>query len=691
MKLNKTAILKALKADYSSAERYHNDIMLEVYAARDEFDQKPYGNEVKGKSAVVSGDIKRQHNWLIPSIIDPFVSQPDIIKANPITYEDGKGARQAEILLNTQFCRQFARYNFVSKLAKVLDRDGTAIIQTGWEYEEEKSEAAQKVIATDPITGQEYIAGEQIVETIKILKNKPTAKVCRIEDIYIDPTCQDDIDNCQFIIYRYESDLSTLKNDGRYKNLEKLHSTSLDNTDVDYEPEDDTVFKYEDNPRKKLVVYEYWGNYDVDEDGIAEPIVCAWVNDTIIRLQGNPYPDKKIPFVIVPNNAVPFKMHGEPTRNLISDQQKIKTGILRGIMDNMAQSNNGQVGVPKGALDAHNMKKFLSGSIFEFNPGFGQFWSGGYNQIPGSAYDTLGLMNKEIESATGTMGFSGGISNSGLSKSATGARGVLDATAVRRNNIVRNISENAIKPIMRKWLSYDAEFLSEQEIVRYTNEEFVTINRDDLSGLIDIEIHVATAEENEAKAQELAFMMQTGQQGMDPEESKMIRAEIARLQKMPELAKEIETFQPQPDPIQQELRQLELENAKLTNAKLKADIGKVHSDSQESQGDAQEKAAQARYKDAQTQKVLADAKLVKAKADLADMEFIQADEGYSHKEALEKEAQKAKLKLEADIAKLRQQYEMDVQKKELDFMASANLVQMQKDLGGPNEQLGIKG
>ena len=42
-----------------------------------------------------------------------------------------------------------------------------------------------------------------------------------------------------------------------------------------------------------MVMYEYWGNYDINDDGIAEPIVCAWVGSTVIRLELNPYPDKK--------------------------------------------------------------------------------------------------------------------------------------------------------------------------------------------------------------------------------------------------------------------------------------------------------------------------------------------------------------------------------------------------------------
>lgn len=52
-----------------------------------------------------------------------------------------------------------------------------------------------------------------------VVRNQPTAVVCRNEDIFIDPTCMDDIDKCQFVIHRYESNLNALKQDGRYENL----------------------------------------------------------------------------------------------------------------------------------------------------------------------------------------------------------------------------------------------------------------------------------------------------------------------------------------------------------------------------------------------------------------------------------------------------------------------------------------
>lgn len=621
--VKKSDLLNRLKDDLRASDRLRQEWYNKIQDWRNETAGREYGNEVKGKSRIVSKDIKKQLEWMLPTLADPFLSTEDIIKCSPITFEDAQAARQNELLLNTQFCRKFPRYNFMMKALKVLATEGTLVIQTGWDYEDEEVETMVETIVTDTLTNEEMIVMTKDKVT-RVKKNQPTATVCRNEDIYLDPTCMDDMDKCQFVIHRYETDLSTLKQDGRYKNLDKVAEQEGHKYDYGYLQQDHTYFKFQDQARKKMVVYEYWGNYDINEDGIAEPIVCAWIGNTIIRLQSNPYPDQKPPFLVVPFNAVPFQLHGESLASVIGDNQKVKTAIIRGVIDNMAQSNNGQVGMRKGALDIANRKKFLEGKNFEYNGTPNDFWQGSYNQIPSSAFDVLTIMNNEIESQTGVKSFSGGITGSSLGSTATGARGALDATATRRISLVRNIAENLIKPLMRKWMAYNYEFLEEEEIVRVTNEEFVPIRRDDLEGNIDIDISISTAEDNAAKAQELSFLLQTMGPNQDFEINKMLMAQIAKLSRQPELEKQILAHQPQPDPMAQQAKQLELEKLMLDIEMMKANITDKMARAGENQIDAE-------VKKAKMQVELAKARKIGSESDKLDLDFLMTDSGVNEK------------------------------------------------------------
>lgn len=619
MAINKSELLNKLKSDMKAADILRLEWFNKISDYRNQTFGRPYGNEIKGKSQIVSQDIRKQLEWMIPSLADPFLSSPDIIKCNPITWEDVPSARQNELLLNTQFCRKFPRYNFLMKSLKVLAMEGTLVVQTGWDYEDEEVEEMVETVVIDPESGEEMIIMAKQKVT-KVKKNQPTAVVCRNEDIYIDPTCMDNMDKCQFVIHRYETDLSSLRADGRYKNLDQVEKHEGQVRDNGYYPQDHTYFTFEDKARKKMVMYEYWGNYDVNEDGIAEPIVCSWIGNTVVRLQSNPYPDKKPPFIVVPFNAVPFQIYGDSLASVIGDNQKVKTAIIRGVIDNMAQSNNGQVGMKKGSLDIANRKKFLQGNNFEYNGDKGDFWQGSYNQIPGSAFDVMTLMNNEIESQTGVKSFSGGITGNALGSSATGARGALDATATRRISLVRNIAENLIKPLMRKWMSYNAEFLEAEEIVRITNEEFIPIKRDDLTGNIDIDISISTAEDNNAKSQELSFLLQTLGNTMPFEMTQMIIAEIAKLSRMPDLEKRIRDFKQEPDPAAQQMQQAEMERLALENQKLQSEIVRNNARAGEDEIDIQLKMQKAQVEAAKARKL-------GSEADMTDLDFLLKNDG----------------------------------------------------------------
>ena len=653
MKINKKEILSALKADMKDSEAMQTDWDVRRKTWLDETYGNPYGNEVKGKSQIVSKDIKRQLDWMLPGITDPFLNTTKIISCNPVTAEDVEAARQNELVLNTQFCRMFPRYNFIKKLAMVLGAEGTAIVQTGWDYDEEIIKINSETIEIDE-DGNEYIVEEEVEHT-NIILNQPTAVVCRNEDIFIDPTCQDDMDKCQFVIHRYETNLSNLKKDGRYKNLNKITGGSSVGS-VDYESQDSTYFEFKDEPRKKLVIHEYWGNYDIDGTGITKPIVCAWIGDTIVRLESNPYPDKKPPFIVAAFNQVPFQMFGEALAENISDNQKIKTGITRGMIDNMAQSNNAQVGTKKMALDQQNLAKFRKGENFEFNGSPSDFWQGSYNQFPASIFSMLTLMNNEIEAQTGVKSFSGGISGTALGSTATSAKGAMDAASARRMDIVRNISENIIKPLMRKWMSYNSEFLDDEEVFRITNDEFVPIRRDDLAGKVDLDIGVATAEDNAAKAQELSMLMQTVGPNEDPVIRREIMAQIMDLMNMPAQAKILRDFQPQVDPMAQRKQELAIEREELELEKMRADIADKLARAGENEVDRELKLMKVEVERAKVRKLGSD-------ADVKDIEFLERDEGVQHTR--------------------------DMDKKEFDRKSNLDSMAFQKMNGGPTEQIGI--
>jgi hypothetical protein len=591
-------VLKALQTDYEKSKAYNEAWHKKIERWTNEYMGRPYGNEKDGKSKIVTRDIKKHSEWLQASILDPFTSTPDIVKCNPANTDSLKLARNAEMILNQQFCRQFNRYNFLTRALKIMDVEGTVIVKTGWDFLEEEREVlrTQLVPIIDPMSGQPMVnpeTQEPMVQEMKFknkekvrLIDKPTASVVRNQDIFIDPSCMGDFENMQFIIHQFETDLSTLKTDGRYKNVDKIKTRGDDSNFDTYENynnlPDPKYFEFEDKPRRKILVREYWGNYDLNGDGIAEPIVCSWVDNVVIRLAENPYPDKKPPFVITPLLPIPFQMFGESNAELLGDIQKVNTAITRGIIDNMAQSNNAQIGFSKGVLDVVNEERMLNGDNFVMNTNVPKdaIWVGTFNQLPNTVFNVLELNNQSAQALTGVNVYGNNQTTDMIGENSASSRGVLDGGNLRKLMLVKNISENLIKPLMRKWLEYDAELLPPETIVRSTKseDEFEIIHRDDLSGTMDIDITISTNEDNAAKARELAFLLQTIGPNEDPNVRKRIMSDIMRLHKMYDSAKWIEEYQPQPDPLQQEMMMAQIENLKAQTQEILASAGRQQVD-----------------------------------------------------------------------------------------------------------------
>ena len=93
-------------------------------------------------------------------------------------------------------------------------------------------------------------------------------------------------------------------------------------------------------------------------------------------------------------------------------------------------------------------------------------------------------------------------------------------------------------------------------------------------------VDISTAEIDNNKAQDLGFMLQTLGPSMDMSVTLLILSQIAELKRMPELAEKIRTYKPQPDPLEEQRKQLEI-------AKLQSEINLNNARAAAQQADAE--------------------------------------------------------------------------------------------------------
>lgn len=611
--------LRSLKLDFENAQQHHAGQMAKIdrWAALMK-GKRPQA--AKGRSAVQPKLIQQQADWRYSALSEPFLGSNKIAKVSPVTFEDGPGAKQNELVLNWQFRTKLNRVKLIDDYVRTVVDEGTCILRTGWDrhmitvmvdqpvfehyaieteeqlqmfqqayefkqenprgYDEQVDPALKAAVDFFAESGQATYAvqtGTQKVPTQKALTNKPVVDILNPRNVVIDPSCLGDLDKANFAIVSFETNKAELmKNPKRYHNLD--HVNWEGNTPIatnEYATTTPDNFNFADSMRKKVVAYEYWGFYDIRDEGRLVPFVATWIGNVLIRMEENPYPDEKLPFVVVTYRPVKRDLYGEPDAELLEDQQNILGAVTRGMIDLLGRSANGQQGFAKGMLDPLNRRRYDNGQDYEFNPNANpanNLIEHKMPELPQSAITIAMMQHQQAESLTGVKAFAGGVTGEAYGDVAAGIRGVLDAASKREMSILRRLAKG-MGDVFNKIIAMNAVFLSEKEVVRVTNTEFVTVSREDLAGNFDLEVDISTAEVDNQKSQDLSFMLQTLGPNGDPSMVMMILAEIADLKRMPELAQKLRTFQPPPpSPEQQRMTELEIQKAELENQLLQSEI-----------------------------------------------------------------------------------------------------------------------
>lgn len=685
--------LSNLKEDLTTASSIHSAHKTQVTEWLDQMNIEGSAkiNVPKGSSSVQPKLIRKQAEWRYAALSEPFLSTSDLFNVKPVTWEDRQAAMQNQLLLNHQFNHVINKQTFIDEFVRTAVDEGTVILRTGWSYREVTEEVrvpiaefipdesflptlqeldvmeedspsqyisdvpselkmAHEMYKNEGVPYRPKIVRYEMQEETKVVTNQPSVEICDYRNVLIDPTCQGDIKKASFVIYSFETSLAELRKDKRYINLDYLN---IDNNSILGSPdhsasEGTNNFQFNDKPRKKFVVYEYWGFWDKDDTGEVKPIVVSWVGDTIVRMEDNPFPDGELPFEVVQYLPVRRSIYGEPDGALLVDNQKIMGALMRGMIDLMAKSANAQTGMRKDFLDATNKRKFSQGLDYEFNPTGDPrqaVYMHQFPEIPASAMNMLQLTQIEAESMTGVKAYAQGLNSGSLGDVAAGIRGALDAASKRELGILRRLSAGIVA-VARKFVSMNAEFLSEEEVVRVTNEKFVTIRRDDLPGKFDLELGISTAEEDNNKAQELAFMLQTMGNNMGQELVQMIMGDIARLRKMPDLAHKIENYAPKPDPVAEMVQQLEVKKMELEVAELQAKIQKLNTAAQLDMAKVAETGAT---------------------VDQKSLDFVEQESGVKQERDLQKQGAQARAQAETKIIDHQLKMEQGRQKGLIDY------------------------
>ncbi len=694
-----------LNQDLVNAQPAHDIYLTKLAEYRRNLGGGPEVRARTGKSTYRPLVIRKSLEWKVPALVEPFMALPTMFRLKPRTPKDVPGAKQQELYLNYLWSVKLDKAQLLDEVMRTFAAEGTVIVKNGWHVEEEEVEVPAEVPLYATVEQSIELmrlgveSGELSIEEAKelidsgrkieigttmgtklitrLVQNHCTHEVRDNADVIVDPTCEGNIQKAKFVIDKYQLDLSTLTKDkyrefedgsskGIYHNLDKI-DFKADNEEYDeHDSESRRSFVFADKARKKVQVYEYWGEWDIDGNDMTTPIVATWIGDTLVRLQRNPFIHQQLPFSSAVVMPVKGQFHGEPDGALFAENQK-QIGILnRAALDITTTQAIGQRLVNEQMFTSPSQwDAFNKGNDARFradmNPATA-IYKQNVEPVNGSLFQMLSLNTNEVESLTGTKAFAQGLTGDALGSTATGVRSTMDATAKREMNILRRISSQLFQSMGRQDLANATVFASPEEVVNVTDTEFVTITKESMRGEVDLMIEISTPERDNATAEKLEFMAQTTTD--DGIRNEML-AESMRLRGLVEFADKIKNYTPPPNPQEEEMRAIQLENAKLENSKLQAELQVINKQLEEAdsriyerlsrteentKGDTVKKQAEANLANAQAGKL-------EAETDILDTQFVEGQNGIKRQRDVDdlvyKEEMRAKVKSDTDLTSLK--------------------------------------
>jgi len=193
-------------------------------------------------------------------------------------------------------------------------------------------------------------------------------------------------------------------------------------------------------------------NYEGKGRSCLYMVVTGGDQGEILRKDGKEaiFPIDVIPFAAVTPVPIPHRFFGRSIADLVMDIQRIKTALLRGMLDNLYLHNNPRVEVAESHAGANTLDDLLvsrAGGIVRSKTPGGIAWQV-VPDITGSVYPAMEYMDQTREMRTGVTKQGQGVDANALqNQSATAVNQVFTMAQARMKLIARIIAETGVKDI----------------------------------------------------------------------------------------------------------------------------------------------------------------------------------------------------------------------------------------------------
>ena len=500
-KLTKTKLLAQISQEIqSSLGFYSSDLSTQRKEALKYYLGEPLGNEVEGRSSVVSQDILEVVEAMLPSLMRMFTQSDKMVNFDPQQAEDVPYAEQITDYCNFIFNRDNNGFEILHSMFKTALLQKNGFCKVYWKKSKKQKKESYKhldetqyqaLLIDDEI---ELLSVEEISEVDGIFYDVELRRTEEYGRCQIDPVPPEEIlvsaraknlKDCNFIAHRVAKTVSELIDMGfNKKDVENLPSSEeqIYNTEAivrrSYDdPSMDLEISNIDSSQRVVQITECYMKVDMDGDGIAELrkiIVGGSGYNNYIILENEEI--NKLPFAMCVAIPMPFRFFGLSMYDLLADVQMMSTTIMRNTLDNMYFQNNARTVVVDGQANLDDLLTSRAGGIVRVKSPNAVTPL----QTPNFLNDGLSMMQKidELkEKRSGVPNQLMGLNPDTINKSHTTAQSVnqmMNSSTQRIELIARSFADG-VRDIFENILAVVCEYQDQERIVKLRGE-FIPMN-----------------------------------------------------------------------------------------------------------------------------------------------------------------------------------------------------------------------
>ena len=493
--------------------------------------QRYYDGEVdigveEGRSRVVATKVRDTIRTVKPSIMRVFLSSTHAVEFIPHGPEDVASAEQATTFIDYQFNRHngFRVLNDAFHDALVKKQ---GIVKAYWKtWQDTKSysytdlsDAELQMLMMDDANEVVEQATEMSVamnefgvqvetpsHSVKINRTEPKGDLCiesvPPEEFFIDRDARN-FDDAYVVAHRTEMRVGDLIAMGfEYEDLEKLDNATGGGAMADAEIFERQDYQYdassenEQDPSMKIItVTEAYMKMDIDGTGypMLHKFLCGGTNYKLLAYE----PCDEIPFAKFEVDPEPHSFYGRSLAEIIFDDQDASTATLRGILDNVALTNNPGLEVVDGQASIDDLLNNEIGRIVRVKQP-GAIREMVIPFVAGTTLPMLQYMDQLVEAKTGVMAATGGLSPDALqSSTATAVSATVQAAAGQIEVMVRNLA-GGLRDLFGIMLRLYQKNVDEQQVMRLNNQ-FIPVDPRVWNSAMDLSINVGLGTGREAE------------------------------------------------------------------------------------------------------------------------------------------------------------------------------------------------